>query len=89
MKRSIRFRYYLLLSVVSCAMYSTITKNGERKCQQNSSIKYGEYGDSKYTFTHTRKREITQCDTQACSRSNNAETNSFFTPLPNPIKFCD
>jgi len=43
-------------------------------------LKDGEYGDPKYTFTHTRKREITQCDTEACSCSNNAETNSFFAP---------
>jgi len=66
----------------------TVTKNGERKCQQNSNAEVRRVWRFKiYTFTHTRKREITQCDTQTCSRSNNAETNSFFAL--NPIKFCD
>lgn len=52
-------------------------------------LKYGEYGDPKYTSTYTKRRKITQCHTQTCLRSNNAETNSFFAPFLNPIKFCD
>jgi len=36
-----------------------------------------------------RKKEITQCDTHACSRSNNVETNSFFALSLNSIKSQD
>lgn len=73
-------------------MNSTVTKNGiYYKCQQNSSVKVRRvYRGPKYIHSHIHeKKEITQCDTQACLRSNNTETNSFFAPLSNPIKFCD
>lgn len=80
MKR-LYFRYYRSFRV-QCTRI--VTKNGERKCQQNSSAKVRRVWRSKiHIHTCEKKGNNAIRYSQACSRSNNAETNSFFAPLPN------